>query len=564
MSRRVVGHRSDEGRARPAGGGAPAWAGLPVLDRRSALKAIGGGIFVAAGSGLLGACSSSSSHSGASTTTAASSATSSGGSRTGGTLTVLIDVDPIALDPIKYNASTIERCYRPVVESLYEWTRDKTIVPLLASGMPQISTDGLTYTVPLRSDVTFHNGKAFGSDDVVYTYQQVMNPSNGSIWLPNLGKVKTVTATDPTTVTITLTEPFTPLLSAMALIPIVPSNIPYNTTAYARTVVGTGPFKFVSWQQGVALTYVKNDSYWDTSLPKSDKLVLSIVPDAETRIADLVGGTGQIMDNVQPKYVSLLKSKGMVVDVENQSSTIDYMYPNVLPGHWTANVNARLALAWAINRQEILNQVFDGLGVPESTLPMDGAQYYDPTVGRYFGSAPDLTKAKQYLQMAGGPPSKPLDLVILEDEVATPTAPIVQQNLEAIGVPVNLISLAETPALARLFSLQYDLFLLDVTAQQSTGYGSYIAYLAVFPGAFANFNKFNDPTMTQLVSTAVSVQGDAAQAAAWKAVQEYWVKVVPQIMFVTGRYVEAVRPNVSGYVPTGMTQLLNLKYASVT
>jgi ABC-type transport system substrate-binding protein len=269
------------------------------------------------------------------------------------------------------------------------------------------------------------------------------------------------------------------------------------------------------------------------------------------------------MDNVPPKYVGTLRSRKMIVDVEQTSSVLIYMYPNVQPGKWTANADARLALSWAINRQQILDDVFAGYGVPESTLPMDGAQYYDPTLGRFFGSKPNLAKAKSHLHAAGGPPSKPLDVVVLTDNLTSVAAPIVQQNMEAIGVPVNLISLAETPALARLFAQQFDLFVLDVTAQQSTGYGAYIAYLAVFPGAFANFNKFNDPLLTSLVSRAVAVRGSSAQAAAWRAVQAAWVDLVPQILFVTGRYVEAWNPSVRGYAPTGLTQLWNLKYASV-
>jgi peptide/nickel transport system substrate-binding protein len=539
-------------------GGAASWARGAQLSRRQLLKTLGGGMLVmTAGGTLLDACSSTS------TKKAASGSTTKSTSSETATLTVLIHNDPIALDPIKYNAGTIERPYRQVVETLYEWTIDKKIVPLLAAAMPTISSDQLTYTVPLRTDVTFHNGKSFGADDVVYTYEQCMDPKNSSIWLPNLGKVKSVTAKDAHTVVVELTEVFTPTLSAMALIPIVPSNVPYNDKTYARSLIGTGPFVFDRWDQGVGIYFSKNKKYWQAGYPKVDKLVFKVEPSDATQIAELVGGTAQMMAKVASKDVGVIKSRGGQVFVLENSSIIDYMYPNVQAGRWTADVNARLAIAWAMDRSQVLQTVFNGIGVPESTLPAKGAQYYDATLGQFFGSKPDLAKAKAYLAKAGGPPSKPLELVVLGGPVATPTAPIVQENLAAIGIKSNISDLGENPALAALFAEKFDLFLLEVTAQQSTGFGSYIAYLAVYPGAFANFNKFNDPTMTALASKAVSVTSDAEQAAAWKAVQQEWVKQVPQILLCTSHYIEAGSKSLTGYQPVDLCQLWNLKSASV-
>ncbi len=545
--------KSDSLASQPASneGSAKGVLGSP-MSRRSLLKTISGGVVLAGfGGGFLEACSTP-------------SAKSSVPVKSSKALTVLISTDPPALDPIKYNAGPMERQYRQVVESLYEWTEEKTIVPLLAAAMPSISPDGLTYTVPLRKGVVFHNGKSFGADDVKYTYEQCMLESNGSIWLPNFAKVSSIVATDPHTVTITLSEVFTPFLSAMAMVPIIPSNVAYTPTVYARSLIGTGPFAFDSWEEGVAIHYSKFDKYWSPGLPKAKTLTFSIVPSTSSRIASLVDGTGQLIDKVAAKDVSVLTGRGAKVDILENSSVVDYMYPNVEPGRWTSNVNARLAVAWAMDRKEILDQVFSGIGVAESTLPQAGAQYYDTSYGSYFGQSPDVAKAKGYVTAAGGPPSKALEIVVLSNDVTDATAPIVEQNLSAIGVPSQIITLGETPALSRLFSLDYDLFLLDVTVQQSSGFGSYLAYLAVYPGAFANFNKFNDPTMTTLVSAAVSATTSSAQAAAWKAVQQEWVKQVPQVLLVTSHFIEAANKSLKGYSPTGLCQLMNLKYAYVS
>jgi len=529
----------------------------PVITRRDLLKAVGGGVlFAATGGSLLEAPSTAS-------TLARELARSSARNRQN-VINVLIPADPPALDPVKYNAHDIERIYRQVTEQLYQWNPDKTITPLLAESMPKISRDGRTYTIHLRSGIKFHNGKPFDSSDVKYTYEQCLAPSNGSIWLAALGLVKSVEAPNPRTVVIKLSAPYTPMLSSLALIPIVPSNIPYTATTYARRLVGTGPFRFVSWNQGVAIKLAKNPHYWQRGLPHSNGVSFSIVSSSASQVADLVNGSAQLIAEVAARDVGVLRRKGMHVYVEPNSSIIDYMYPNVQPGRFTANRFARLAIAWAIDRQQVVSQVFAGIGQPESSLPVHGAEFYDAKLGAYFGKRPDLAKARSYLAQAGGPPSHPLDLVVLADDITNPTAAIVQQNLAAIGIATNIIPLGITAALGRLFSQQYDLFLLDVLAQESTGFGSYIAYLAVYPGAFANFNKFSSVQLARLAERAVTVTNPSQQAAAWRAVQQMWVQQVPQIVICSSRYIEASSPSLQGYHPTGLAQLEHLKYASVS
>lgn len=535
-----------------------------IYSRRSAIKLFGGGMLALVfGGAVLDACGGSSSGSKA-TGGATATTLGAGVGSPNKVITVLIPADPAAIDPIKYNAHDMERIYRQVTEQLYQWNADKTISPLLASAMPTVSADGLTYTIPLRSGVTFHNGKTFDSSDVKFSYDQVLNPANASIWLAGFGLVESVTATDASTVVVKVKQPYVPLLSSLALIPIVPANVPYTPTTYARSLIGTGPFKFVSWEQGVAIKLAKNETYWQKGLPKSAGVTFSIVSDTASQIADLTSGSAQLIAQVSARDVALIKSRGAKVFVEDSSSIIDYMYPNMQPGAFTSNVNARLAIAWAINRKQVIDQVFAGIGHPESTLPVHGAEFYDSTYGAYFGLQPDLAKAKSYLAKAGGPPSKPLELVVMADSITTPTSTIVQQNLAAAGIPANIISLGEGAALGRLFAQKYDLFLLEVLAQESSGFGAYLAYLSVYPGAFANFNKVNIPELSALVTKAVGVTSNSAQASAWSAVQKAWVSEVPQLLICSSNYIEAASTSLLGYKPTGLAQLVNLKNASVS
>lgn len=537
----------------PAGGTRSKPTGTPdasAINRRQLLRGAGAGVaFFIAGPTLLEACGSGSGTGSAPTAPVK-----------GGTIVVSDLTEPPALDPVKYNAHTIEVVFRQVTEQLYQWTDQKTIVPLLAESMPTISADGLTYTVKLRQGVTFHNGKTFDSSDVKFSYEQMQNPKNGSIWLPGVQFIKSIDTPDPATVVITLSQVFTPMVSKLALLPIVPSNVPYNATVYARNLIGTGPYKFVSWRQGTDLVLKKNEAYWEKGMPETDGITFQFTTSEATRVAAVASGTANLVYQLDPHDVNVLKSRGVTIDVLENSSQLNYMYPNLKAGKATADVNLRQAIAWAVDRKAIVDQVFAGYAVPDATLPANGAQYYDAAIGQSISL--DLAKAQSYLRAAGGPPKSPLSLVVLASPTASAVTTIVQENLAKIGIKTNVTVLQVAAALQKLFSGAYDLFFLDVLYQESTGFAGDIAYLATTPGAFSNFNHVDDKKLYQLALHAVSLPDGPQAQAAWRAVQQRWVEYLPQLNLVTSRVIYATSH--LKVTPSSMADLHELKTATLT
>lgn len=527
----------------------------PLITRRNFLHTAGAVATVAAGAGLFNRLDSDARPGVRGREHALSNAVSATK-----TIVVVDNSEPASIDPIKYNSHLFQCVTTQMVESLLKWTNHKTIEPLLAAAMPVVSADGLTYTVKLRPGVKFHNGKTLDSSDVKYTFEQCTKPSNGSLWGPKLALVESVKTPDTSTVVIHLKSPYTPLLNVLTLIPIIPSNIAYGPKTYSRSLVGTGPFKFVKWESGVQIVLAANPDYWQTGLPKSAGITFRFITSDSARIAALLNGTAQEMPWVSPNEVSLMRRRGITVDVLESSSDICYMYPNVASGKATADLNLRQAIAWAIDRERIVKDVFYGYAVPDCTLPANGAQYYNVAIGQSIHL--DKARAKTYLQKAGGPPKKPLTFIAQASTTASDVAEIVQENLTAIGIPTTLSVLDVAAALSKLASGDYDLFYLDVSYQESTGFGADIAYSAVTPGSPGNFNHFYDPKIYQLAKKAVSVPDGPEAKAAWAAVQKRWVEVLPQINIVTARFIEANK-HLSGYEPSELAMLENLKYASV-
>lgn len=173
----------------------------------------------------------------------------------------------------------------PVMESLISGVdKQGNPVPQLAESW-DISDDGLTYTLHLRQNAKWHDGKPFTADDVVFTVEKLLPVSPNSGPLAKL--TSSVTKVDDHTVKLVLKEPFAPYITAWTpdRLVILPKHLYENTdlatNEWNRKPVGTGPFKFESWEQGV-ITLTANKDWWGGT-PGLEKLVFRTITDANTR-----------------------------------------------------------------------------------------------------------------------------------------------------------------------------------------------------------------------------------------------------------------------------------------
>src|SRR5579859_3859257 len=128
------------------------------------------------------------------------------------------------IDPLLFNAAESQRIYRQTNSQLLKYKEDKSFEADLAADLPQVSADRLTYTFKLKKGVKWHDGKPFDSADVKYTFDQVMNKDNKSVWLAAVGFVDSVAAPDAETFVLNLKSTFTPIMHKFAMIPIISSK----------------------------------------------------------------------------------------------------------------------------------------------------------------------------------------------------------------------------------------------------------------------------------------------------------------------------------------------------
>lgn len=175
-----------------------------------------------------------------------------------------------------------------------------------------ISEDGLTYTFRLRDDVVWHdiapvNGRAFVADDIVATFERVLE---GGVQKYMLENVTSVEATDDHTVVLKLSAPFAPLLNYMGnhQMWIMPREGVDGEYDVARQVIGTGPFVMTHWDRDIETVYEANPHYYEQGIPYVDSVRMPVIPEQGSRVATFRSGAAHVIAGISPEETSGLLS----------------------------------------------------------------------------------------------------------------------------------------------------------------------------------------------------------------------------------------------------------------
>ena len=472
---------------------------------------------------------------------------------------LVVDVlnEPDSLDPLYRNTPESQVYYRNVYSGLLAWEEDGSLVPDLAVDLPEVSDDRLTYTVELRDDVTFHDGTPMTAEDVVFTFEQVADPENGSVWASGMIFLDSVEQMDDTTVEFQLTQPFTYFDTRLAMVPIVSADEGYapNDT-YGTSANGTGPYQLAAFNQGEAIELERFEDYHGELLPM-ETITLQLVPENASRISRLTNGDSHIVPNLPADQIALVEDRGHnAATVEDNINRL-FFYTSHADDRPTSDAAFRLAIAHAINREQVIDQVFDGAGEPNSTYLAPGTQFRDDELGTSFGATPDLDQAGAYLDEAGGAPDRPLEMVVTNQPDLIDAATVLQANLAELGLEAR-IEVAEVAAFfPRLVEGDYDLLLFASPVSSAVGFAPDYPYGGLHSTSPSNFNSFEDPQMDELLEEAITVPLEEAEEA-WHAVQEHDLETQGQIQIIGTQYSEAWHADLEGYEPSSLLWLNNL------
>jgi len=352
--------------------------------------------------------------------------------KSGGTLIWGRGGASVGLDPAyETDGNSFQVCDN-VYEALVFYKDESTdLEPGLAESW-QISPDAKTYTFKLRKGVKFHDGSAFNANAVVFSIGRMMKERNvkffGQGWdIPaqertpeywvsmemddTLGAIEAI---DEYTVVFKLKRVEAPFLANMGMDfadIISPTAFLKNPKEFLRNPVGTGPFKFVKWVKDDQIVLEKNKNYWDKSAgPYLDKVVFRSIPENSVRFLELKAGSIQACQFPNPADVELAKQDPNIKLVSQPGMNIGYLGFNLTKEPWKSNLHLRKTIAYAINRQAIVDNLYQGMGqVAKNPIP--------PTMWGYNNDVPgfkyDPELAKEELTLAGFPEGKGLQEITL-------------------------------------------------------------------------------------------------------------------------------------------------------
>ena len=382
------------------------------------------------------------------------------------TLVYCSEGSPEGFNPSLYTAgTTFDASSRQVFNRLVEFERGTTkIIPALAESWT-VSDDGLTYTFKLRKGVKFHTTKGFtptrdfNADDVIFSFERQRNKehpyhkvSGGQyeyfVSMDMPGLIKSIEKVDDHTVRFNLNKPEAPFIANLGMdFASILSKEQADKMMAAGTPekldlnpVGTGPFQLVAYQKDAVIRYQAHPDYWNGQA-KIDNLVFAITPDPAVRFQKLKAGECHVMPYPNPADLQAMRDHPDVNLLQQEGLNVGYLAFNTEKKPYDDR-RVRQALNYAVNKQAILDAVFQGAGkIAKNPIP--------PTIWSYNDEVKDYpydpAMAKKLLAEAGYSDGFETDIWAMPvqrpyNPNARRMAELIQADFQNVGVKAKIVS----------------------------------------------------------------------------------------------------------------------------
>jgi peptide/nickel transport system substrate-binding protein len=475
-----------------------------------------------------------------------------------GTLVVGLVAEPVNLDPAQVTDLNSNRVGRRVVETLVTFPDESTqVVPGLAESWT-ISKDGLQYTFKLRSGIKFHDGTPLTAEAVKFSIERQINPEHpahklGKYPFANFffGNVKAVEALSDERVAFLLKEPrasFLAILTAGAASIVSPTAVMKTGPDYPLQPVGTGPFKFASWDRGQRVVLEKNPAYWKFPV-KVDRVIYRPIVEDQARLTELLTGSLDVIVGVPPDFVGQLESGGKASVLKQVGAHVWYLGINNQKKPFD-DKRVRQALNYAVNKDAIVRDVLKGTGTPSRGPVLPNTWAADAALKAY---PYDPERARKLLTEAGYPNGFSTTLWVpesgsgMQSPVAMST--VMQSNLKAVGVNVALQTMEWGAFLAKLRSKEQELFALSWMA--GTEDPDMVLYPLLHSSQWTpngpNRALYKNPRFDDLLQQARLTTDQARRASLYKDAQRILVDDAPWVFVDHEIQIAALGRRVQGF-----------------
>ncbi len=507
--------------------------------------------------------------------------------RRGGVARIALWQEPIILNPLLGNQTVNAVVSRTMLEGLLAYLPDGRAVGALAAEVPSlenggVSPDGLTVTWKLRKGVVWSDGIALTSKDAVFTYHVMMNPTNPVINLAGYPDIESLATPDDTTLVVKYRVIYAAFKDHFDWI--LPEHVfggdsAIETREFNQAPVGTGPFRFKSWEPGNTITLERNPSYREPGKPRLDGIVFKIVPARDVAILWLKVGEVEGLWNLAEDNIPEIDAIADGVLIPAPSNRIERLVLNAscpsgpqqgdpaCKHPVLGDVRVRQAIELAIDKRAIVDELLFGrASVASSILP------FGPYAAALPRTETDPPRARQLLEEAGwqvgsdgirvkdGVRASLSYATTTGDRLREQTQALVQLQLRAVGIEVRSDNLPSAilfggwqDGAARARG-NYDIAMYTISmpldpqaALHNLYHSSRVPSERVRNGS--NVHRILDPELDAALLAASSTVDETQRAAAFRIVAERADAGKGHILLYTRLDLDAFRKSLKGHEP---------------
>ena len=420
-----------------------------------------------------------------------------------------------------------------VFEGLVRPTPDGELIPAVAEAF---TVAGNVYTFTLREGVTFHNGEPVTVQDIVYSIERSADATSVSTFVSALSVVTSVEAVDERTVRIEIEQPDLEFLAFLTI-----AIIPAGYDEQARHPIGTGPFRFVSHAPQENLVLERFEDYWGKPA-YLDRVTFRIFGSGEAMALAVQAGAVDIaahltmdtMRTLPPDYYYLAGPMNLVqaLYLNNTAAPLD-------------DVRVRQALSYAVDIQQIMDMLADGMGYPLGSGMHPGfARYFHEGLVEFYPHDPD--RAKELLAEAGL--SDGFDLTITVASNYTPhviTAEVLVEQLRAVGVRASIDLVEWAWWLSEVNNArQFEATVIGIAARDLTARSMLERWVS---DNGRNFINFYSPAYDAIFAEAQAATDGTEQVALYRELQEILAREAASVYLQDMVNLVAINAELAGF-----------------
>ena len=478
------------------------------------------------------------------------------------TLRIGLREDPDPLDPTLGSSYVARVVYAGMCDKLFDVDGKLSIIPQLATSYEY--KDPMHLVIHLRANVTFQDGEKLDAEAAKATFVRNQT-AKGSQRAAEISAVSGIDIMDPLTFQLDLKQPSSPLLALLtdrSGIMQSPKAMQEAGDKFAQHPVCAGPFAFEQRIAQDRIVLRRYPGYWDNKDIHFDHLIYLPIPNAAVRVANLRAGALDMVEYILPTDVAAVQSdpnlrldvsdslgyQGITFNTDNRPGN------DTDAGHYAL---VRQAFELAIDREALIQVVYNGMYAPVAQANTPSSPYYVPSV---TPPARDVEKAKALLKQAGVTVPVPIVLTATNGSDNQQTAEVIQSMTREAGFDVSIKTLEFASSLQAAYSGNFQAYLIGFSGRADPDPNTWVF---LHTGGVGNYGKYSNAAMDKLLDQQRLVTDVTQRRDVYAQIWEQERKDVPLIYLWIYKNIVGMRTNIVGFhaVPDGLVRVQGLDLA---